>query len=220
MGQSHEDVAHGTALGFRAGCRSRGGCPLHQSATLLTCVEAEFARRGDYAIARLPIDEPVARVKAVATPQSSRVQERPRERRESMRNPRTGARVGKRASSEPPHGTTARYLRGCRSSGDCPRNADDLSCVEARNAARRNQARRRGVPAYRASVDATQVARVIRTLPDTGVSLRQFAKKSGVGRTTVAGLANGSVPRVHPDTLARLARALDAIRPAMEKERA
>ncbi|GAA5092109.1 hypothetical protein GCM10025760_20310 [Microbacterium yannicii] len=61
---------------------------------------------------------------------------------------------------------------------------------------------------------------MIRTLPDTGVSLRQFAKKSGVGRTTVAGLANGSVPRVHPDTLARLARALDAIRPAMEKERA
>jgi hypothetical protein len=220
MEQQREEVVHGTALGFRAGCRSRGGCPLRQSKIFLTCVEAELARRGDYAISRLPIGQPVARIRALASPQPIRVQDGPPARPISLRNDRTGGRVRKRESPEPPHGTTARYLRGCRSHDDCPRNADGLSCVDARNVARRNSARTRGIPAYRASVDATDVARLIRSLPGAGVSLRQFAQESGVGRTTVAGVANGSVARVHPDTLARLARALDVIRPAMEKERA
>jgi transcriptional regulator with XRE-family HTH domain len=50
------------------------------------------------------------------------------------------------------------------------------------------------------------------------VSLRQFAKQSGVGRTTVAGIANGSVLRVHRETLAQLARALDSIGAVKVKE--
>jgi len=54
-------AVHGTAAGFRSGCRSQGGCPNHRSSRYLTCAEADIARHSDYAFSRLPTDAPVPR---------------------------------------------------------------------------------------------------------------------------------------------------------------
>ncbi|MFB7892502.1 helix-turn-helix domain-containing protein [Microbacterium sp. NPDC056044] len=107
------DTVHGSAAGYRDGCRSRASCRFHESPQFLTCAEAVIARRADFALSRLPEDQPIPR----------------------------HAPAGKRAS--PPaaagegralvHGTTWGYQRGCRENRSCPHwRQGKITCAEAR----------------------------------------------------------------------------------------
>ncbi|GAA5201984.1 hypothetical protein GCM10025773_23770 [Microbacterium jejuense] len=171
----------------------------------LTCAEAAAARRSDYTIARMPAGEPVPRdprtlqggtraLRFEAVTPGERSDEVPRVRH---------------ASPAWRHGTTTGYLRGCRRAGDCPGGADGLTCVDARNASRRRSARAKGIPPREPSVDVSGVAGRIRRLASEGRSLREIARSCGVGRTTITGIAGGTVLRVNPATFGRILESLD-----------
>lgn len=61
MAETIATIAHGSPAGYDLGCKSAGGCPNHGSAEWLTCKEAAAARRGDFALTKLPLDEPISR---------------------------------------------------------------------------------------------------------------------------------------------------------------
>ncbi|HWL78025.1 hypothetical protein [Microbacterium sp.] len=48
-----ERAQHGTTAGFKAGCRSKGGCPNHGIRGQLTCLEAARAQRHYFSLAVL-----------------------------------------------------------------------------------------------------------------------------------------------------------------------
>lgn len=204
LAAAREMPPHGTAAGFGAGCRSRGGCPNHGS-PVLTCVEADSARRSDFSIARLPIDEPVRR-EALVSPRSPRtVPAQPRASRVSKPATASGnRRRDRRVTDEAAHGTTTGYLKGCRRHEDCPRGQDGASCHQVRNRSRRALARRRGVASKPPPVDALPALERIAELKDAGVSLRTIAKLCGVGRTTITNIACGATVVVRRDTLERI----------------
>ena len=62
MSDTLATIAHGSPAGYDLGCKSAGGCPNHGSAEWLTCKEAAAARRGDFALTKLPLDEPIESV--------------------------------------------------------------------------------------------------------------------------------------------------------------
>lgn len=68
-----QPIIHGSPAGYAQGCRSAGECANHGSSELLTCSEADRAHRGDYALSKLPADQPIPRSvlqppKAASTP--------------------------------------------------------------------------------------------------------------------------------------------------------
>ncbi len=69
MSDTLATIAHGSPAGYDLGCKSAGGCPNHGSAEWLTCKEAAAARRGDFALTKLPLDEPISR-KALEIPKA------------------------------------------------------------------------------------------------------------------------------------------------------
>lgn len=56
-----ERVDHGTPAGFADGCKSRGGCPNHNSRKLLTCYEAARAHGRYYPLTKLELTTKITR---------------------------------------------------------------------------------------------------------------------------------------------------------------
>lgn len=192
-------VRHGSPLGFRSGCRSRGGCPNFHSQHLITCVDAETARRSDFVIGRKPIDEQIRRDEI----------ERPRPVPQWRELPSPAPSAGKpprrpRKAQRSVHGSASGYLRGCRRPEECPRGSDGVTCSEARNAARRKAARARGIPARVRPVDASEALAKIIMLREAGWSLREIGRATSVGHTTITNIAAGTTAAIWPETMARI----------------
>lgn len=197
-------VPHGTIFGFRQGCRSRGGCPHHQSPILLTCQEAATARRSDYRVAQMSANEPVPRKlsetpgERVRPPSSFRRRARDVLSEGSMRS------SPQRVRSALSHGTVSGYLKGCRTDQQCSKGPDGLTCREARNLSRRARARTVGVRPKPAAVDAAPATRHIHRLQARGMTLREIARAAGLGHTTITNIARRTTTRIWPVTLARI----------------
>ena len=56
-----ERVDHGTPAGYIDGCKSRGGCPNHNSRKLLTCYEAARAHGRYYPLTKLELTIEITR---------------------------------------------------------------------------------------------------------------------------------------------------------------
>lgn len=56
-----ERVDHGTPAGYIDGCKSRGGCPNHNSRKLLTCYEAVRAHGRYYPLTKLELTTEITR---------------------------------------------------------------------------------------------------------------------------------------------------------------
>lgn len=111
---------HGTAIGFSAGCRSIGGCPLQNSA-LLTCAEAVLRRRSDFQASRLPPTRPIPRIEYFDRAQTITPTPTP--------NPPPTPFVVDGLV----HGTPWGYRRGCRDERRCPHWASGkVTCSQAR----------------------------------------------------------------------------------------
>lgn len=200
----HQRAArHGTEQGYLAGCRSRGGCPHHDSRDVATCAEAHIVRRSVYSVSRLPIDEPVRRslfeLRSSAASKPDGVA-----RGVPMAGSREPSPVARNTKKEPAHGTVTGYLKGCRRHEECPRNADGKSCQQVRNESRRTLARRRGVAEKARPVSAHPARERIRELEEAGASLRSIALECGVGHTTIANIARGRASVVLPCTLEKI----------------
>lgn len=220
------DLAHGTELAFRAGCRSRGGCVNRDSARLLTCAEAVVARRSDYHLGKLPMEQAVPRTDILDSAQAESARSTakagskpdgpppgpsgldspgaPRaEGAEVAPSSRPRATRGRNARAPLRHGTSTGYLRGCRGA-ECPGDERGTTCREARNRTRQRLARRRGVVPRPAAVDAAPAADRISQLRASGLSIASIANMLGVGRTTLANICNGTTERIWPNTLAAI----------------
>ena len=137
-------IIHGTAAGYDLGCRSAGGCANHGSAEWLTCKEAAAAYRSDFALSKLPADEPIAR-KALEIPKTPRrapapaapAKAAPRPRAAAAPSTHTPAAQPQAAPSAPEHGTLDGYwLGGCYRDDSCPANP---SCAEVNLAHNRGE---------------------------------------------------------------------------------
>lgn len=230
---------HGSPAGYDVGCRSKGGCVNDETSALLTCAEAAQRRRGDFALSRLPADVPLPRHgaphphgKIDRPPFPAQVHGTPWGYRRGCRsryacpNWRTGAPTcadaradyvrnwSRRRRSAPDaehtHGTSAMYLLGCRDERLCP--GDDLgqTCSRARSEYRRRRARAMGVPPKQEHVDAEPARRRIEAWLDDGHSLREIARRTQCGRSTIAAIIrpeNSGRTRISPQTLRRICEA-------------
>lgn len=211
---------HGTSFGFAHGCRSRGGCLFHESAHYLTCAEAAAARRRDFAVARLPEWLPVARdvLDTGETNRGDNRAGRALVHgttwgyQRGCRSPRDCPewRAGRLSCTEArqryaivyrteraegrgttiTHGTSNGYLLGCRNSALCPGGQSGETCSEARSRYRRDRARMLAPAVRPPLVNATAATQKIRQWVEDGMSLRRIATLTGVGRTTIAALAD------------------------------
>jgi hypothetical protein len=105
------------------------------------------------------------------------------------------------------HGTSNGYLMGCRDARLCPGDGAGLSCSAARSAYRRDLARAAGIAPRAETVDAQEAARAVRSWLDEGQSVRAIAARTGVGRTTIAALAQPEPSgrrRLTPSTMKRI----------------
>lgn len=194
-------VRHGSPLGYRSGCRSRGGCPNLHSDHLITCVDAETAWRSDFVLGRKPLDEPIRRDEVDRT-RAVRERQASTNRASAKREPHWQRREAQR----PVHGSASGYLKGCRRPEECPGGIDGVTCSEARNAARRRAARARGVPTRPLPVDTSPAVAKIQLLREAGWSLREIGRVASVGHTTITNIAAGTTTAIWPATLARILR--------------
>jgi hypothetical protein len=135
-------IRHGSPAGYRAGCRSEGGCPNHGSRELLTCSEAAIAYRGDFSLSKLPPDRAIPRAaiklertRPAATPPNTKAKRSTAEHRaKPVSSPRpTPPRPPKPAKPTPApkpeikHGTLEGYWQGgCYRDDLCP---SDPTCA-------------------------------------------------------------------------------------------
>lgn len=210
-------AAHGSHDGYDGGCRTARMCPHDGSSEWLTCAEAAVRRRGDYGWMSFPRflamprdDSPESAKRALAAaPQRSLVHGTiwgyARGCRDSRRCPRGGGRscfearraylqqwrLARLANLENPleHGTTRGYTSGCRAQSTCPGDATGRTCIQAQRAYKLTRARNQGVRERRAADNAESAAAHVRALLACGVSIRELARRSGVGRTTLSELA-------------------------------
>lgn len=105
------------------------------------------------------------------------------------------------------HGTTYGYYLGCRDRRTCPGGADGVTCSDAQAARKREIAAAAGIPPRVEPVDSLAASERIWELRAEGRSLREIARLTGCGHTTIAELARtGSGRRTHvtPETLQRI----------------
>jgi len=108
------------------------------------------------------------------------------------------------------HGTSGGYLLGCRDRDACPGDATGRTCPEARSAHRRALARSSGASPRTETTDAARARRRIQAWLDEGLSIRQVAKLTGCGRTTITAIIDPSTTRgtqITRETLHRICRA-------------
>jgi len=135
-GLSLRDVlVHGSMQGYENGCRSRGGCAYGPEDEYLSCAEAAIARRSDWRLAGLPVDQPIPRRKPSPAPQRSAAPVR-----------RSAPAPVEPVIVEPKevHGTTWGYRRGCTTDRGCPHwRLGRITCRQARREYVREYKRRR-----------------------------------------------------------------------------
>lgn len=105
------------------------------------------------------------------------------------------------------HGTPYGYYLGCRDRRTCPGGADGVTCSDAQAARKREIAAAAGIPPRVEPVDSLAASERIWQLRAEGYSLREIARLTGCGHTTIAELARtGSGRRSHitPETLQRV----------------
>lgn len=228
---------HGSPAGYDAGCRSKGGCAHDAASALLTCVEAAQRRRGDFMLARLPADVPLPRHEAPdATTGSGRdaseVHGTSWGYRRGCRSPyacpnwRTGSptcadaraqyvrswsqRRRNASDAQSMHGTSAMYLLGCRDPQLCPGDEQGRTCTQARREYRLQLRSTKGKMPKQEHVDAGFAKRRIEAWLADGCSIREIARRTGCGRSTIAAIArpeNSGRTRISPQTLRRICAA-------------
>jgi len=208
---------HGTVIGFRQGCTSRGGCPNHGSSELLTCQEATIRRRSDREFAVLPEDQPLPRSITAVVVNVGEVHgtvwgyrrgchdaeacpNRHRGRRtctEARRNYVHDYQRRRLAGAGTPiaHGSERGFLAGCHDRTTCPADSVGLTCADARRAAELARARAIGVRP-RLLVNAESAAEVVQHFLTSGRSQRWIAAQAAVGRETVRALAHDAQYRL------------------------
>lgn len=105
------------------------------------------------------------------------------------------------------HGTPYGYYLGCRDRRTCPGGADAVTCSDAQAARKREIAAAAGIPPRVEPVDSLPASERIWALRAQGYSLREIARLTGCGHTTIAELARtGSGRRSHitSETLQRI----------------
>ncbi|KJL41685.1 hypothetical protein RS82_02915 [Microbacterium trichothecenolyticum] len=215
--RSHPVAPHGSAAGYAAGCRTKGGCPSNDTTDYLTCVEAATARRSNYALSRLPQYQVIPRnfgsegqlpsdLELDASVHGTRWgYRRGCNQDENCPNWRSGKvtcaearcryvakyNAGRRDGSGTPleHGTSNGYLLGCRDPRGCPGGEDGTSCRSARAAYRADRARRIGISPAEFIDSAAATTRVRNWLAE-GHSLRVIARATGCGSTTISDLSD------------------------------
>lgn len=228
---------HGSPAGYDVGCRSKGGCANDQTSALLTCVEAAQRRRGDFALSRLPADVPLLRHGAPQPHEkvdrllpAAQVHGTPWGYRRGCRSPyacpnwRTAvptcadARADyvrswsrrRRSAPDAVHGTSAMYLLGCRDERLCPGDELGRTCSRARSEYRRRRARAIGVMPKQELVDAEPARQRIQVWLDDGFSLREIARRTQCGRSTIAAIVrpeNSRQTHISPQTMQRISQA-------------
>lgn len=161
----HTDLPHGSPAGYESGCRSRGGCDFHLSPDYLTCVEAMA-------------DCPHWRLGRVTCAQA---------RREWVGDYAAQRRAG--AGTPLAHGTSNAYLLGCRDARLCPGDENGTTCSTARAEYRRGLARAAGIAPRAETIDAAEATRRVTEWRAQGLSIREIARRTGCGSTTIADLA-------------------------------
>ncbi len=204
-------LPHGSPLGYERGCRARGGCANHGSPDLLTCVEAWAARNGDFSLAGHPSYIPIrrdtrtpvhtepelvhgtlwgyrrgCRSKAVC-PENFRGATTCTDAR---RNYFSSYRAARLAGEGVPlkHGTAGGYYLGCRVDTSCPGDQNGRTCTAARAEYRRTRARRDGQDPV-GNVPCKTAAQLVQSFISEGTSIREIARRTGCGRTTIGRLA-------------------------------
>lgn len=227
---------HGSRAGYELGCRSKGGCLHDADSEFLTCAEAAIRSRWDFAAAKLPDDQPLPRAGAPApaattttTTRSGPVHGTPWGYQRGCRDSRQcpNWRAGRVTCAEArsryvtknkerrrrghgsgiQHGTSGGYLLGCRDRDACPGDATGRTCPEARAAHRRALAR---TAPRTETTDAAKARRRIQGWIAEGLSIRQVAKLTGCGRTTITAIINPTTTRgtqITRETLQRICRA-------------
>jgi len=108
------------------------------------------------------------------------------------------------------HGTPNGYYLGCRDRRTCPGDSDGRSCADAQALRRREIAASAGIAPRAEHVDSTPASERIWQLRQRGFSLREIARLTGCGHTTISDLAKtgqGRRARITPDVLHRILRA-------------
>lgn len=209
--------AHGSSGGHEAGCLTARMCPNDGSTGWLTCAEAAIRRRGDYRWFSYPrhlamprSDTEAAFLAALTTsnkrsyvhgtiwgyargcrdgagcPNAAR-KSCFEARREYVVDWRQARRQGVGRPIE--HGTTRGYGSGCRGDASCPGGEGGVTCLQAQRAYKLERARTRGVHEVQLADNVQEAAAHVRRLLSGGVSIRELARLSGVGRTTLGELA-------------------------------
>lgn len=129
-------IIHGTPRGYEQGCKSQGGCPNHESKTLMTCADAARAIRSDWTLHKLPQDEPF--------PKRAHRLARPAKRKQRT-TPYIYTSPEPVVAKPATHGTVWGYQQGCTNEADCPNNdvEDAVTCAEARRRYRAEYSTRR-----------------------------------------------------------------------------
>ncbi|MHC9045603.1 helix-turn-helix domain-containing protein [Microbacterium saperdae] len=132
-------------------------------------------------------------------------------RREYIRKYRARRLHGE--GSDVTHGTPNGYYLGCRDRRTCPGDSDGLTCAEAQRTRRREIAAAAGIPPRVELVNSTPASERIRQLRSHGYSLREIARLTGCGHTTISDLAKtgpGRRTRITPEILSRILQAQDS----------
>lgn len=210
-------LAHGSSDGHETGCLTARMCPNENSTEWLTCREAAIRRRGDYRWSSFPRglamprsdSEEALRAALAATAKQAPVHgtiwgyargcrnttacpSAARKscldaRREYLRNWRQARNAGSGRPVE--HGTPRGYGSGCTAAAACPGDTNGTTCIQAQRAYKLKRARERGVRETPLANNVREAAERVSQLISSGVSIRELARLSGVGRTTLGELA-------------------------------
>lgn len=222
-GLREREAPHGSPAGHDQGCRTPLACPNHGSSELLTCAEAAIRRRGDFSLQRLPPDQQVYVVRDLDDHGRRIAREEPNEVHGSAWGYQRGCRDRRSCpnwaldrvtchdarrryiadyqrrrtggeGSRIPHGTLAGYSAGCRDEQRCDRSADGLTCSEMRRRYKMRIAREAGVQPLVFADDPAPAVALVRRWSEAGHSIRDIARRTGVGRTTIAALTMHGQP--------------------------
>lgn len=117
------------------------------------------------------------------------------------------ARRYERDAGSIPHGTLYGYYLGCRDRRTCPGSQIGETCSDAQARRKREIASAAGIAPKVDPVDSALASQRIWELQAQGLSLREIARLTGCGHTTISDLARrgtGRRTRVNPDTLRRI----------------
>jgi len=191
-----DGVVHGSQAGFDAGCRSQGGCPNHGSRTELTCFEAAQARRGNYAISKLPAATPITRA-MIAIPKAKPAIAAPQA-------PAPGPTPANAA--QPAQKAAAPAKRSAPKNAVIPAPPPRTEPPVTAREASRVQPQKQPAPAPEPlRIDSADTVAHLRQLRATGATLAELADEAGLSENTLARLAaRNPTPLVRASTAQKI----------------